>query len=119
VSYTYQEAKDRSTDKLLSNSPKHLAKLNLIVPLIGEKLLLGLEEQYTSSRKTVFRDETGGYAVTNLTLYGRKLYKGLDVSASVYNLFDKQFSNPASAAHLQETIEQDGRVFRFKLAYAF
>ena len=119
VSYTYQEAKDRSTDKLLSNSPKHLAKLNLIVPLIGEKLLLGLEEQYTSSRKTVFRDETGGYAVTNLTLYGRKLYKGLDVSASVYNLFDKQFSNPASAAHLQETIEQDGRVFRFKLTYVF
>jgi iron complex outermembrane receptor protein len=119
VSYTYQEAKDRKTDMLLSNSPRHLAKVNLIVPLIGDKLLLGVEEQYTSSRKTVIRGETGGYAVTNLTLFGRKLYKELQVSASVYNLFDKKFSDPASLAHRQETIEQDGRIFRFKLAYAF
>lgn len=119
VSYTYQEAKDRSTDKLLSNSPRHLAKVNIIVPLIGEMVLLGIEEQYTSKRKTVLRNETGGYAVTNLTLFGRKLYKELRVSASVYNLFDKKFSDPASLAHRQETIEQDGRVFRFKLAYAF
>jgi iron complex outermembrane receptor protein len=119
VSYTYQEAKDRKTDMLLSNSPKHLAKVNLIVPLYRDKLLLGVEEQYTSKRKTVLRNETGGYAVTNLTLFGRELYKGLRVAASVYNLFDKKFGDPASLAHRQETIEQDGRTFRFKLTYAF
>jgi iron complex outermembrane receptor protein len=78
-----------------------------------------VEEQYTSKRKTVLRNETGGYAVTNLTLFGRKLYKGLRLAASVYNLFDKKFSDPASLAHRQETIEQDGRIFRFKLTYAF
>jgi iron complex outermembrane receptor protein len=119
VSYTFQEAKDRKTDMLLSNSPKHLAKLNFIVPLVGEKLLLGIEEQYTGKRKTVLRNETGGYAVTNLTLFGRQLLQGLEASASVYNLFDKKFSDPASLAHRQETIEQDGRIFRFKLTYLF
>jgi iron complex outermembrane receptor protein len=119
VSYTYQEAKDRKTDMLLSNSPRHLAKVNLIVPLYSDQLLLGVEEQYTSKRKTVLRNETGGYAVTNLTLFGRKLYKELRLAASVYNLFDKKFSDPASLAHRQETIEQDGRIFRFKLTYAF
>lgn len=119
VSYTWQETKDRSTDKLLSNSPRHLAKLNLVLPLVGEKLLLGIEEQYTSKRKTVLRNATGGYAVTNLTLFSRQLLKGLDASASIYNLFDKKFSDPASLAHRQETIEQDGRVFRFKLTYLF
>lgn len=119
VSYTFQQAKDRKTDMLLSNSPKHLAKLNLIAPLYRDKFLLGIEEQYTSSRRTVTRDEAGGYAVTNLTLFGRNLYQGLRLSAGVYNLFDKKFSDPASLALRQETIEQDGRLFRFKLTYAF
>ena len=119
VSYTFQEAKDRATDKLLSNSPRHLAKVNLILPLLGETVLLGFEEQYTGRRKTALRNETGGYAVTNLTLFGRKILPGLEASASVYNLFDKKFSDPASLAHRQETIEQDGRVFRFKLSYVF
>lgn len=119
ISYSFQEAKDRSSDRLLTNSPKHLAKLNLIVPLVAEKVLLGVEEQYTSKRRTALHNETGGYAVTNLTLFGRQLYKGLDVSASVYNLFDKKFGDPVSLAYRQETIEQDGRLFRFKLTYAF
>jgi iron complex outermembrane receptor protein len=43
----------------------------------------------------------------------------LRLTASVYNLFDKKFSDPASLAHRQETIEQDGRIFRFKLTYLF
>lgn len=119
ISYSFQEAKDRKTDMLLSNSPKHLAKLNLVVPLIGDKLLFGIEEQYTSKRKTVLRNETGGYAVTNLTLFCRQMLPGLEASAGVYNLFDKKFSDPASLAHRQETIEQDGRIFRFKLTYLF
>lgn len=119
ISYTFQQTQDGSTDQHLSNSPKHLARFNLTVPLLRDKVLLGVEEQYTSKRKTRSREETGGYAVTNLTLFGQELVKGLEVSASVYNLFNKKFSDPVSAAQVQDTIEQDGRVFRFKLTYIF
>lgn len=119
ISYSFQESTDQATGRLLSNAPKHLAKLNFIFPLIGESLLIGIEEQYTSKRKTATGGETGGYTVTNLTLFGRQMLPGLEASASVYNLFDKKFSDPASLAHRQETIEQDGRFFRFKLAYVF
>jgi iron complex outermembrane receptor protein len=119
ASYSFQEAKDRNTDKLLTNSPKHLANLNLIVPLYGDKVLLGIEEQYTGKRKTRSGDETGGFAVTNLTLFSQHIVEGLEVSASVYNLFDKTFSDPASAAHRQDTIEQEGQTFRFKITYIF
>ena len=119
VSYSLQEASDEKTDELLTNSPKHLVKGNLIVPLLRERLFLSLEEQYTSERKTVSGNEAGGYAVTNLTLFGHHFLKGLELSASVYNLFDKKFSDPASEALLQDTIQQDGRNFRFKLTYAF
>ena len=129
VSYTYQETEDEERDKPLPNSPKHLAKVNVIMPLIGKHLFLGLEEQYTSKRKTVWREDANGFLtireningffVTNLTLFNQHLIKGLDLSASVYNLFDKGYSDPGGGEHLQNQIKQDGRVFRFKLTYAF
>jgi iron complex outermembrane receptor protein len=119
ASYSFQEAKNRKTDQLLTNSPKHLAKLNLIVPLYKDKFLLGIEEQYMGKRKTRTGDEAGGFAVTNLTLFSQHMAEGLEFSASVYNLFDKKFSDPASAAHRQDTIEQDGQILRLKITYIF
>jgi len=119
ISYTFQEVENADSGRILSNSPKHLAKLNLIVPVWKDRISLGIEEQYTSRRKTVSRDEVGSYAVTNLTLFSRHLVKGLEASASVYNLFDKEYADPASGAFRQETIEQDGRLFRVKLTYLF
>lgn len=118
LSYTYQVAEDE-TGSTLSNAPKHLAKANLTIPFWGERLFCGIEEQYTSSAKTLSGGNTGGVAVTNLTFFSKNLYEGLEVSASIYNLFDKQYGNPGSSEHLQETIEQEGRVFRFRIAYAF
>ncbi len=119
ISYSFQEAKNGETDQLLTNSPKQLAKLNLTVPLVGEKVLLGIEEQYTSKRKTRSGDETGAYAVTNLTLFSQHVVEGLELSASVYNLFDEKYSDPASAAYRQDVLEQDGQTFRFKATYSF
>ncbi len=119
ASYTYQEAKDRATDEILTNSPKHLAKLNVTIPLIKKKLFLGLEEQYTSKRKTVAGDFTNEFFVTNLTLFSQNLLKGLELSASVYNLFDSKYYDPVSNEHSMNAVEQDGISFRFKLTYRF
>ena len=120
ISYTYQETEDTDTGKKLSNSPEHLAKLNLTVPVWREKVFLGIEEQYTSSRKTYASDgKVGGFAVTNLTMFAQQLHEGLDLSASVYNLFDKRYDAIGGGEHLQSAIEQDGRTFRLKLNYLF
>jgi outer membrane receptor protein involved in Fe transport len=119
ISYSTQRTQDQETGLLLTNSPRHLVKLNLVAPLWQERLFLALEEQYTSSRNTLSGAATGGFAVTNLTLFGRKLLPGLEFSASIYNLFDKSYSDPVSAAHLQSTIAQDGRTYRCKLNYSF
>jgi iron complex outermembrane receptor protein len=119
ISYSAQQTENRRTGEELSNSPRHLAKLNLIFPVWQDHLFLAAEEHYTSSRKTITGNRTGGFAVTNLTLYGRKILPGLEFSASVYNLLDKRFRDPVSAAHLQDTIEQDGRGFRGKLTCSF
>src|SRR5207247_6578292 len=52
-SSTLQEARDQATRDLLTNSPRHLAKLNLEFPIRGEALSGGIETQYPSRRLTL------------------------------------------------------------------
>jgi iron complex outermembrane receptor protein len=59
------------------------------------------------------------FSVVNFTLFSQNLIKNLDVSASVYNLFDERYGDPSTRFHLQDILERDGRTFRIKLAYRF
>lgn len=119
--YALQQAEDRKTNGRLTNSPTHLVNLNVIAPLYMDKLFAGLEVFYTSKRKTLAGGSTDDYSVTNLTLFSRNVIKGLELSASVRNLFDRDYSDPGSgpAVHIQDEIEQDGRTFWFKVKYGF
>jgi outer membrane receptor for ferrienterochelin and colicins len=119
ISYSYQKAQDKVTNELLVNSPTHLAKLNLNIPLIQERLFAGFEMQYVADKKTLTGAEAEDYWITNLTLFSTRLVKGCEVSASVYNLFDKDYGHPGSSEHRQDTIQQDGRVVRLQVTYSF
>ncbi|MEY2409178.1 MAG: iron complex outerrane recepter protein [Verrucomicrobiota bacterium] len=119
LSYSLIETTDHGTGQGLSNSPEHIGKFNFIAPLYKEKIFAGLEVQASSSRRTVRGGEAGAFAVCNLTLFSHEIVKGLDLSASVYNLFDARFSDPVSLDFAQDKIRQDGRNFRVKLTYRF
>jgi outer membrane receptor for ferrienterochelin and colicins len=132
ASYTLEATHNRSSSLDLPDSPEHLVKLNLSVPVWQEKVFAGIEFQYTSSRDslhnttdangqplTVMGQTAAGFTVVNLTLFSRNLLKNLEFSASVYNLLDKQYSDPASHFHKQDLIPQNGRTFRVKLTYRF
>jgi len=119
LSYALQRAEDDNSGSELSNSPRHLARGNLIVPLYEDKIFAGLELQYTGRVITEARRHANDYWLANFTLFSQKLAPGLEVSASIYNLFDARYEHPASTAHLQDTIEQPGRSFRVKLTYRF
>ena len=119
VSYTFTQTEQEPTGASLSNSPNHLLKGNLTAPLVRNRVFAAAEAQYTSARKTVRGNQAPGYAIANLTLYAPSLWKGLSISASIYNAFDKQYSHPGSEEHIQGTILQDGRSYRVKLYYAF
>lgn len=120
-SYTYQNNENSQTGKMLTNSPHHLAKLNLVVPLLRDKAFAGIEEQFTSSRTTLAGDKASSFYVTNLTLSFKNLLPGLELSSSVYNLFDTHYGDPSPGEpeHRQDIIGQDGRTFRLKLTYHF
>lgn len=120
ASYARQTTRDQSNGAELENSPRHLAKFNYSRLLWGGVLRGGAELQYTGPRKTLAGATAGGYAVANLTLLSRNLARGLQLSASIYNLFDKRYADPARPEHVPiDTIAQDGRNFRLKLDYGF
>ncbi len=116
TSYSFAYAKDDATDDLLRNSPQHLAKLNLSLPLRYEWLRAGIEGQYVGSRDSK-SGQAGDYTVLNLTLTASTVLDHLDVSASVYNLLDDEYSDPASQDTRIDTIPQDGRTFRVWLTW--
>ena len=77
------------------------------------------ELQTMSGRDTVRGGRVGAVWLANATLFSRELVKGLEVSASVYNLFNQRYRDPAADDFTQESIRQDGRTFRVKLTYRF
>ena len=127
LSYSLQRTEDSSKQNL-PDSPEHLVKMNVSVPVYKQKIFASLEFQYTSSRRTLFTTSTGetmngmdagGFETVNFTLFSRELIKNLEFSGSVYNLFDTRYGDPSSPFHLQDIIEQNGRSFRLKLTYRF
>jgi iron complex outermembrane receptor protein len=132
ASYSFQDTSNTRVAWDMPDSPQHLFKFDLSVPVIKDKVFAGLEFRYVSDRHTLHNTtdasgqpltvqgaDAGGYGIVNLTLFSQNLVKNLEFSASIYNLLDRHYSDPASRFHVQDTIEQDGRGFRVKLAYRF
>ena len=119
LSYTFQEAVDDDTDHWLANSPRHMVKANLVLPLFSQKLFSGVELQYLSPRKTLAGGKVSDPLIANLTLFSRALIKGLECSFGIYNLFDQRVADPASEDHSQDSIRQNGLYWRIKTVYAF
>lgn len=134
LSYSLQRTQNRETHVGLPDSPENMIKLNLSAPLYKNKLFAGLEVQYTSQSKTEMfipppvggtatitsGPNSPGFTVVNLTLFSHDLFiKNLELSASVYNLFDAKYYEPSSDFHLEPYIPQNGINFRIKATYSF
>jgi iron complex outermembrane receptor protein len=120
ISYAYQKAEDPKTGQLLTNAPKQLAKLNVMVPFLKDRFWAGLEEQFTGPRYTQAGMRTDSFAVTNLTLLVRNQRRTIEASISIYNLLDETYADPVSPDLFPlDTVQQDGRTVRVKLTYAF
>jgi outer membrane receptor protein involved in Fe transport len=116
-SVSIQHANYRSGGEV-ANSPEVLGKLNFSSPLPVDGVRLGYELRYDSSRLTLNGTPLGGYALSNLFLSTESLAKGLELSIGVGDLFDKRYTQPASANHWQDSLEQDGRTVRVDVHYA-
>src|ERR1041385_6215692 len=132
ASYSFQDTSNQSVPWKMPDSPNHLVKLNVSVPIWRDKIFGAAEFRLVSSRRTLHSTtDTSGqpltvqgvdaasYGIVNLTLFSQNIVTNLEFSASVYNVLDRKYADPASRFHVQDLIEQDGRNFRLKLTYRF
>lgn len=120
ASYAFQRAIDGRTGTTLPNSPRHLAKLALSIPLFADRWLIGMEQQYTSKRKALDDGYLDAYFLTNISVLFRNASRSLELSATVYNLFDEGYSDPVAIEFVPVyAVRQNGRTARVKMTYAF
>ena len=119
LSYALQTTRNDHTDQRLTNSPQHLAKANVIVPIVSDKVFAGLEGRYTSSRLTLAGNDASPFYILNASLFSQRIVKGWELSGHINNLMNQKYGYPGSGEHLQDVIDQDGRTFWVKLKYRF
>jgi outer membrane receptor for ferrienterochelin and colicins len=119
VSYSFQDVTNPSVPMPVTNSPRHLFQASLIAPLIKQKLFASMDLQYVSKRATLTGQSLPAYLVPNLTLFSRDVLKGWEFSASLYNVFNHKYADPAGNGLAENVLFQDGRSFRIKVGYRF
>jgi outer membrane receptor for ferrienterochelin and colicins len=118
ASYAVQHAVDELSGRELSSSPKNLVKLNVGAPLRGDALGVGFEVQYHGASITQSGVRADDFLLSNVTLIGKPT-EGLELSLSIYNVFDQEHAYPGGADHAQEVIPQSGRLLQGGFAYKF
>ena len=93
--------------------------MNASVPVWRNRLFAAAEIQAMSDRNALDGDRVSGFWIANASLLSRELLPGLELSLSVYNLFDRRYSDPTSPDFLQRAIPQDGRSLRVKATWRF
>jgi len=103
----------------LPNSPRALAKLAWSGPLAWSGLRAGLEWQGETARTTISGQRLGAHGIAHLHLRSRLLPGGLELSASLRNVFDRHYAQPGADTNWQDALEQDGRSLRIQLRTSF
>ena len=116
ASYTIQRVRTRDANEVLSNSPEHLVKAGLTMPLLS-RLYAAAELRYESKRMTVYETNTDSFLRTDLTLSTAPLFDHLRLSVQIRNLFDARYALPGGYEHEQNALFQDGRTLSLKASY--
>ena len=119
LSYALQRTENDDGNHRLTNSPQHLAKANVILPVITDKLFADFEGRYTSSRLTLAGNSASPFYILNMSLFSQRIVKGWELSGHINNLMNQKYGYPGSGEHVQDVIDQDGRTFWIKLKYRF
>jgi outer membrane receptor for ferrienterochelin and colicins len=116
ASYAVQRAVDDDTREELPNSPRHMAKARLSIPLRTPGAYLSVEGLAFSDRGTVSGARVPGVGLLNVSLI-QPIGRAFEMFVTVRNAFDAQYWDPASDQHRQDAIPRDGRTARIGLRW--
>ena len=128
---TYRDPKNIKYDTRLQNTPRFTSggeinlflldrfNLNLNMGYQGDRIAIREKDRNNPPYPTLYRDldrKTSPYFIANLTLRAKDMFiKGMDISLSVNNLFDKEYYDPGRV----ENYPQLDRNFIGSITYRF
>ncbi len=95
-----------------------MAKFRLSVPMPLRESTLSFDVRYLSSRQTLAGQTLSGVATADMTLLA-PLSPSVELVGTVRNVFDADYADPASDAHMQDSIPQNGRTARIGIRWNF
>ena len=119
LNYTLVQTEDQKTNQTVVNSPRHLGNLVVSSLVFRKSLFASLDAQYEGARRTLSGGSVPAFPVLNATLFGYAFDRHADISASVYNLFDRTYYDVAPAEDRLNVLRQDGRSLRLNLTWHF
>jgi iron complex outermembrane receptor protein len=119
ASLAVQGIEDPATQDTLDNAPGRIGQVAVTFPLLRDRLLAGFDLQAVSARRTKSGATVDAYVSPNLTLVAPALFGHLDLSLSIYNLFDDRYFDPAAEELPQDAVQQDGRTVRLRCTWRF
>lgn len=117
ASYAHADV-SAATGETPTNSPRHLVKLNALLPIWNDRALFGIEARHVDRRDAMITP-VPSYTLLNLSFTLPRLTENLELRAGIENLFDKTYFDPVGPEFRQNAIEQDGRSFLVELSYRF
>lgn len=118
LSYAWQNAED-DLGREMPNVPRDIGKLQLSMPLAGERLRASLALRYIGEHKNQDYADTDGYTLTDLTLTSLEPLPGTTLTLAVRNLFDTRYGHIAYGGGDDGLLAQDGRTVWLRLGYRF
>jgi outer membrane receptor for ferrienterochelin and colicins len=118
ASHAATNVKDEQAGGRMSNAPTHLSKLNLLLPVPRSRATAAFELQHVGERLTLDGTSLDSFLLANATL-STEGARRLELSAGVYNVFNRHYSDPGGEEHVQRSIPQDGRTIRGRVTVRF
>jgi outer membrane receptor protein involved in Fe transport len=118
LAYSFQRTRN-SSGEALSNSPAHMVKASLELPIDHQAAWASVDARYMSSRITLAGASLHGSVLVDATVLARGRRRHWEVGFSLYNAFDVRYSDPASEEHRQDSLVQDGRSFVLTAGWRF
>lgn len=121
ANYGYVNVRDLNNKDWLTNSPHHLLKAGIAIPLPAS-LRLAPEIYAQSARLTVANTKTSPFIIGNINLTFIPHFSGraawlsrFQLGFKVRNILNTDYRYPGGYEHLQPAIQQNGRNYNLKL----
>lgn len=127
MNYTYQHPRDREAGHRIADVPTHKANIMANFALTEHFNLyteLFIKDSLPREPGDA-RDELPGYGLFNASfsvkniLNSHKIFRNMELKASIYNLFDKEYYSPSPPNTIPGDYEMPGRSVMFEAGFAF